>query len=270
MRKVFLLVNIVFLLVIGMSFASCLNSDDSPAIRYYVRVQSTMFGFYYFEDALGNKFTPTETSAAEVDASGFKASETNLAYIAFEFVEETQAATSKETTNEEYTIKLLGAQSIDGEDVVVASNQENMEMMAPETAPVGTLKFTDSWGTSAQPMLFDLDAVMVPISFYLTNDNEKFKMHKLYLACNLEDVKAGDTELVFYVRHDRGEDENASVSYAQWYGFDIRSAISEFVNLAGATPSKLIIKAHETSNPSTEIPEQYQEYEIEYKMPELN
>lgn len=270
MKQIKSLMTAALMLVMGIMMTSCLNSDNSPAINYlYVRVQSSMFGFYYFEDALGNKFTPTETSAAEVDASGFKASETKFAYIAFEFVEETQAA-SKEVTNEEYTIKLLGAKSIDGEDVVVASNQENMEMMAPETAPIGTLKFTDSWGTSAQPMLFDLDAVMVPISFYLTNDNEKFKMHKLYLACNLEDVKAGDTELVFYVRHDRGEDENASVTYAQWYGFDIRSAISEFVNLAGATPSKLIIKAHETSNPTTEIPEQYQEYEIEYKMPELN
>lgn len=270
MKQIKTLMVAALTLVMGVMMTSCLDSSDSPSIQYgYARVHS-MMGVYYFEDALGNTYTPTSASASKVDASGFKASETNLAYIAFEYIEdEIQQKTSEVVENQEFKIELLGAQSIDGDGVVVAYGKEDMETRAPETAPVGSLYFDNTWG-AVKPSLFDLDAVLVPISFYLTNDNDKFKMHKLYLACDMEEVTEGDTELVFYLRHDRGEDENASVVYSQWYGFDVREAVCSFVAKAGAVPTKLIIKAHESSSMTTEIPNEYKEYEIEYKMPDLN
>lgn len=262
--------SIILALSVSLLMTSCLDSSDSPSIQYgYARVHSTMWG-YYFEDAFGNTYTPTSVSASKVDASGFKASETNLAYIAFEYIEdEIQQKTSEVVENQEFKIELLGAQSIDGDGVVIAYGKEDMETRAPETAPVGTLYLNNTWG-AVKPSLFDLDAVLVPISFYLTNDNDKFKMHKLYLACDMEEVKEGDTELVFYLRHDCGEDENASVVYSQWYGFDVKAAVSAFVAKTGAVPTKLKIRAHESSNMTTEIPNEYKEYEIEYKMPDLN
>lgn len=272
MKQIKTLMGAALMLVMGVLMTSCLDSNDSPTMQsIYVRVVHNMMGGYYFEDAAGNTFIPTTSSVSKVEASGFQASGTNLAYIIFEYIEdEAQQKAGEVTKKQEFKIELLGAQSIDGAGVVIAQGKEDMDARAPETAPVGSLYFDNGWGGAVQPVLYDSNAVLVPISFYLTNDSDKFKLHKLYLACNMEEVTEGDTNLVFYLRHYRGEDENAAFTYSQWYGFDIGEAIRAFAAKAGANPAKLIIKAHESANMTTEIPNEYKDYEIEYKMPGSN
>lgn len=274
MKQIKSLMTAALMLVMGIMMTSCLNSDNGESLwdwAGFVLVQNTMAGTY-FQDAGGNKLIPTYESLMAAEQAGFKSSETNVAFIYIKFVEDTETSTKAgETTPQTIDVKLVVAQSLDGEDVVVAQTAEEMEGMAPETAPVGTLKFSDNtWGTIVKPTLFDLNTLLIPIQFYLTNDNEKFKLHKLYLACNMEEVSEGDTTLVFYLRHDRGADEKAEVYYSQWYGFDIRNAVQEFEAEAKANLAKIVIKVHETQSMTTELPDRYEEYEVEYTLETQN
>ena len=105
----------------------------------------------------------------------------------------------------------------------------------------------------------------------LQNDNDKFKMHKFALACVLDEIEAGATDLVFYLRHDKGADDKTDVYYSNWYGYDIKNALERFKEKAGNLPTKLVIKSHESGNNSnTEIPENYTEYTVEYKIASTN
>lgn len=274
MKQIKSLMTAALMLVMGIMMTSCLNSDDSEPLydwAGFVLVKNTMAGAY-FEDAAKNKLFPTYESLIAAEQAGFKYSETNVAFVYVKMVKEDEAATkATETEPKEYNVKLVAAQSLDGEDVVVAQTAEDMEGMAPETAPVGPLEFSDgTWGTTVKPMLFDLNTLLVPIRFNLTNDTDKFKLHKLYLACNMEEVSEGDTTLVFYLRHDRGEDDKAEVYYSQWYGFDIRAAVNMFAMKSGADPTKIVIKAHETQSMTTELPDRYEEYEVEYTLETQN
>lgn len=275
MKQIKSLMTAALMLVMGIMMTSCLNSDNSESLydwAGFVRVESYSMGGTLFVDAAGNKLIPTYESLIAAEQAGFEYSETNVAFVYVKMVKEDETATkATETEPKEYNVKLVAAQSLDGEDVVVAQTAEEMAGMAPETAPVGTLEFSDNtWGTTVKPMLFDLNTLLLPIQFYLTNDNEKFKLHKLYLACNMEEVSEGDTTLVFYLRHDRGEDDKAEVYYSQWYGFDIRAAVNMFAMKSGADPTKIVIKAHETQSMTTELPENYEEYEVEYTLETQN
>lgn len=262
-------------LIMGLSMTSCLDSTEGSSISYaYLRVKGA-YGLNWFEDVLGNKLYPTTASLTQVEASSdFKMSETNLAYIAFEFVEDETAGTqslSETSEPQDYNIELVAAASMDGPEVVISQTVEDMEVEVPETAPVNTLTLNSGYGAeSVKPMLYDLETLILPIQFNLSNDNEKFKMHKLVLACSRSEMTEGATDLVFYLRHDKGEDDGISYFYNQWYGYDIRYAVDEFQMATGAEPKKIIVKAHEDINQTGDIPDNYTEYEVEYKEPTLN
>ena len=73
--------------------------------------------------------------------------------------------------------------------------------------------------------------------------NDKFKMHKFALACVLDEIEVGATDLVFYLRHDKGADDKTDVYYSNWYGYDIKNALERFKEKAGNLPTKLVIKS---------------------------
>ena len=276
MRKIKSLMLVALTLIMGLSRTSCLDSGETSSISYaYLRVKG-MMGVNWFEDALGNRLYPTTASLTQVESSmDFKMSETNLAYIAFEFIEDEEGegtqSLSESTSPQSYTIDLKAAQSLDGPEVVISQTLADMEYDAPENAPVNTLSLSSGYGTDdIVPYLYDLETLILPIQFNLTNAQEEFEMHRLVLACSLEEMQEGATDLVFYLRHNRGEDEGREVYYSQWYAYDIRYAVEEFQIATGAQPKQIIVKAHEDINQTGEIPADYTEYEIEYKMPTLN
>ena len=66
-------------------------------------------------------------------------------------------------------------------------------------------------------------------------------------------------------------DDKTDVYYSNWYGYDIKNALERFKEKAGNLPTKLVIKSHESGNNSnTEIPENYTEYTVEYKIASTN
>ncbi len=130
------------------------------------------------------------------------------------------------TTN--FTLKNF--QPISFANAVVSMTAESLVVDAPETAPVITLKLENG---SVQPFLYNKDILVTPIAWRLQNDNDKFKMHKFALACVLDEIEAGATDLVFYLRHDKGADDKTDVYYSNWYGYDIKNALERFKEKAG-------------------------------------
>ena len=166
-----------------------------------------------------------------------------------------------------FDIEILSIAGITEDEIFIAQTDEEMEANAPETAPIMTLSPSDGYSKSI-PVLFDLDAVLLPIYFNIGDDSQEvFKKHKLVLACNMSEVESGSTELTLYLRHDKGTDDEKQYYTGNWYAFNLRSVIAEFTVKAGNIPTKLIIKAHEDLYQTGKMPEDYTTYEIEYEDP---
>lgn len=252
-------------LLMGISFTSCLNSDDGEYDDIYDMVLvNNYMGLLSFEDAAGNTYQPTPASVTQFEAnSSLKISDSRMGIILGKSIEPETNEKSK-TTN--FTLKNF--QPISFANAVVSMTAESLVVDAPETAPVITLKLENG---SVQPFLYNKDILLTPIAWRLQNDNDKFKMHKFALACVLDEIEAGATDLVFYLRHDKGADDKTDVYYSNWYGYDIKNALERFKEKAGNLPTKLVIKSHESGNNSnTEIPENYTEYTVEYKIASTN
>lgn len=251
-------------LLMGIAFTSCLNSDDGEYDDIYGMVLVNYMGLLSFEDAAGNTYQPTLASVTQFEAnSSLKISDSRMGIILGKSIEPETNEKSK-TTN--FTLKNF--QPISFANAVVSMTAESLVVDAPETAPVITLKLENG---SVQPFLYNKDILVTPIAWRLQNDNDKFKMHKFALACVLDEIEVGATDLVFYLRHDKGADDKTDVYYSNWYGYDIKNALERFKEKAGNLPTKLVIKSHESGNNSnTEIPENYTEYTVEYKIASTN
>lgn len=256
-------------LLMGISLTSCLNSDNNydKTRQGFARVKSSM-GLSWFEDAGGNKLYPTPASLAKVQADqGFSMSSTNLALIQFTPVE-TEAA-SKTNTQESTSldINLTGAMNCDGPQPIVVQNALEMESAATESAPIILL---NTGGYSYYPSyLFDKEIIMLTIFFRQTNSADKTKEHKFKLIANLEDITAESTDLILYLRHDKGTDDGKEASNFVYSGYDIREAVSEFTGITGKEPQKIKIKVKETgeySSSDNTLPKDYKEYSCEYKI----
>ena len=234
-------------LLMGISFTSCLNSDDGEYDDIYGMVLvNNYMGLLSFEDAAGNTYQPTPASVTQFEAnSSLKISDSRMGIILGKSIEPETNEKSK-TTN--FTLKNF--QPISFANAVVSMTAESLVVDAPETAPVITLKLENG---SVQPFLYNKDILVTPIAWIL------------------DEIEAGATDLVFYLRHDKGADDKTDVYYSNWYGYDIKNALERFKEKAGNLPTKLVIKSHESGNNSnTEIPENYTEYTVEYKIASTN
>ena len=279
MKRLFFYMNMILFFVTGLFVTSCLNSDSTGSVwdgAGIFRVEGGYLGSgYYFTDSYGNQYIPTYASLAQAEADGFDISEADYAYFYFKWVEdetEVEDKASDTTTTHSFDIELVSSViSIDENEILVAQTKEDMEVGAPETAPIMTMSPSiNGSSTDNGPFLFDLDAIILPIYFNMGNTQEAFDMHKFVLACDMSEVTEGSTELNLYLRHDKGDDDEIGYYTSNWYVYDLRYAISEFQAKAGATPTKLVIKAHEDEYQSGDIPNNYTEYKVEYKMPALN
>ena len=98
---------VAFTLLMGVSFTSCLNDDAGESMYDGIGYVRTVMGSY-FVDLYGNTYHPTMASVTEMEAQGFKMSGTDLAQIAFKYVEDTPATKAEggTFTPQDYRIKL--------------------------------------------------------------------------------------------------------------------------------------------------------------------
>lgn len=255
---------LAFTLLLGITFTSCLDSDDDSDRTGYAMVRCKSYmGLGWFEDRYGNQLNPTAASLLNVETqTNFNMSSTHLAMIQYRLVEtEGSASGSADTNNKKYDIELLAAESLDGPAVVVANNAEEMATRAPETASVVTIK---SSSFSYVPYVYDKETIFLPIVFRWSNESSMASQHKMVLACNLEDVTSGSKQLTFYLRHDRGTDEKENAVVGMLRGYDIGDAVSSFKAIAGNDPETVVLYVKETGEYSTAEPTELKKYTAKF------
>lgn len=271
MKKLNLLA-FVFALLMGVSFTSCLGSGDSemPYDSLCTVYVNNLYGQYLFEDAAGNTYIPSAESinAIKQNNSGFDLGDYKMAIIYFKWAtDETEGGTSTKadtTTPQSYDIDLVMIQKIDYLTATSIPTFENIETMAPGTAPVISLRQSTTWGDIVPEML-DWRTLIAQTGFYTTNDKDKFAEHVLKVVYVQDEITASSENLTIYIQHDKGEDDGYEARYANYYGFDLRQAIATFEGITGKKPAKIIVKAKETIYQSNTLPDKYTEYEVEYK-----
>lgn len=254
---------VAFTLLMGVSFTSCLDSNEGVVydVEGWPMLVRSYMGYVTFEKADGTIYTPTQTSLTQFETNNsIKVSDYKMGFVLGQTIE---PETDTKATNITFTLNTF--QPITFANAVVAQTKRDMDTVAPENSPVRMQSVKIS------PDLFNEDILMIPISWRLQNDGEKFKLHKLALACALDDIQEGDTELVFYIRHDNGGDEKFDVYYSAWYAYDIQSALNSFEAKTGKLPTKLVVKAHEAGDyGNNEMPTTYTDYSVEYKVASAN
>ena len=219
---------VAFTLLMGVSFTSCLNDDAGESMYDGIGYVRTVMGSY-FVDLYGNTYHPTMASVTEMEAQGFKMSGTDLAQIAFKYVEDTPATKAEGSTftPQDYRIKLVSAIAVDSYSTKHVSSVENMEMEAiPETAPIVTLEPTDNYGQTYKPWMYGAEMLVLPISWKMEKKEEMLKQHTMELVYINDESNESSTELVFYLRHNKGTDTKTDVFVVFLSLFPAFSALS--------------------------------------------
>lgn len=255
---------VAFTLLMGVSFTSCLNDDAGESMYDGIGYVRTVMGSYFI-NLYGNTYHPTMASVTEMEAQGFKMSGTDLAQIAFKYVEDTPATKAEggTFTPQDYRIKLVSAIAVDSYSTKHVSSVENMEMEAiPETAPIVTLEPTDNYGQTYKPWMYGAEMLVLPISWKMENKEEMLKQHTMELVYINDESNESSTELVFYLRHNKGTDTKTDVFAVRNKAYDVKQIMSDFKGKHGSYPTTIRIKA-KTDMDGAKLPEKYTDYTIE-------
>lgn len=216
---------VAFTLLMGVSLTSCLSDDAGESMYDGIGYVRTVMGTYFI-DPNGNTYYPTSSSVVEMEAQGFKMSEANLAYIAFKYVEDTPTTKADaNTTPKTFRIKLVSAAAVDSYQTEEAASIEDMETMVPENAPIVTLEPTDNYGQTYKPWMYGTEMLVLPVSWKMENKEEMLKQHTLSLVYIDSDEAESGTELVFYLRHDKGTDTKTDVFAVRNKAYNIRGVL---------------------------------------------
>lgn len=252
---------VAFTLLMGVSFTSCLNDDAGESMYDGIGYVRTVMGSY-FVDLYGNTYHPTMASVTEMEAQGFKMSGTDLAQIAFKNVEDTPATKAEggTFTPQDYRIKLVSAIAVDSYSTKHVSSVENMEAEAmPETAPIVTLESTDNYGQTYKPWMYGAEMLVLPISWKMENKEEMLKQHTMELVYIEDESNESSTELVFYLRHNKGTDTKTDVFAVRNKAYDVKKIMSDFKEKHGSYPTTIRIKA-KIDMDGAKLPEKYTDY----------
>ncbi|MBQ8673162.1 MAG: hypothetical protein IJ511_03790 [Bacteroides sp.] len=255
--------------LMGVSFTSCLDSDDSEYNSVGLFRVMTGYSGSYFMDLVGNQLYPTYSSVLEIEEQlGGPISAYDLAYIQYSYVEETTTRAESSTTPQVYNIKLLGFVGYTATLTETISSEEEVGDLSSNEVPFVSLTPSGSNGYGYNytnyPATYGKLYLLAPIAFMTTNDEEKFKQHSFHLAFIPANVQSGDTELVFYMSHDAGSDDMSTspVTTSGTKIFDIQSALMNFQAKTGAYPKKITIKAKVNEN-STTLPDEFTSVSID-------
>lgn len=257
----------VLTLLMCTSLTSCLSTDDTdPGYEAVLQVYvDNLYGTPYFRDAAGNMLFPTSESLAYFNQNGYDLSDYDMLIIYFNYEESSDAQRSEtSTTPQTYYIELVAFQPMEVPETIGVQTVEDMEVTAPETAPMLTLRLTSSLGAIA-PYMFDDRTAVAYTGFWLTNEQDMLEKHTVRLVYVYDEIEPSSEDLVVYLRHDKGEDDGVEVYYANYYGLNLQAPLSYFRGVTGHDPENIIIKAKECTYSTTSLPTEYSTSEIEYK-----
>lgn len=95
----------------------------------------------------------------------------------------------------------------------------------------------------------------------MENKEEMLKQHTLSLVYIDSDEAESSTELVFYLRHDKGTDTKTDVFAVRNKAYNIKNIMDDFKDKNGSYPTTIIVKAKTDVDGAT-LPENYTDYSI--------
>lgn len=250
-------------LCMGLSFTSCLDSDNDTDTNYvggFVKVSSSYMGFGSFISPDGKTtINPSTASLTNLEQNGFKMSEVNAAFVqgTYSEAENPDAATTLKFNN----VSISYAASLDARVEIVdqkgaLNDSINRACIRNiDNSQRGNNYFSEDFN---KPWFFyDNTTLVLPISYNLSGQ----KLHAFTLVFYASEVEPGDTTLKLSLKH-YNANENASNNdsysfaanypYAYFYAFDLRNAIAYWqrTNPGSAEPQTVTIEyvASEFSN----------------------
>ncbi len=237
-------------LLMGISFTSCLDSDNNAGYDAagYVRVASSMYGVQ-LKDLDGNRFLPTMASLAALKQQGvdLTSSEYDLVYVYLKWVEETA---NKTKAGEARQVELVAASPVSKGKAFRQVNGMD-ELVVVNEAPVVTLLPSTGAGYgNTKPWLYGSELIVVPVHWRMKNDKDMLKQHTFTLnyveGVSTNEQLQGNKTLALYLLHDKGtdnEEKNKLVDAANNFTFDIHDYLERYKMENGAYPTKVVVKA---------------------------
>lgn len=250
--------------LMGVSLTSCMDSGNSESLyddAGYLRTVHSYMGISYFEDLNGNRYIPTESSLAKMKTDyGFDITTADLVLIYFKYVDTTTGGDNAKS-NDKY-ITLVSAEAIDSYDSRTVQSETDMESSVTENAPIITLNPKNNYENTYKPILYGAEMVLLPLYWRMENKAETLAQHSFNLVYVADDTHENSTELVLYLRHDKGTDTKNEVEVYRLKAFDIEDIFSQFKDVTGSYPAKMTIKA-KTATDGVTLPDTYTDYEVD-------
>lgn len=266
MKQVKVLV-LTLIVLMGVGFTSCMNSDDNTTnLGYSVVKVHSYLGSVFFEDASGFKYYPSVASLAAVEADplNFKTSSTNLAYIGYQYDTATQQVTENTT---KLNVELFYAVSLDSKVEYVSEPGADNDSIAK--APIITLKGTANSYYNYEPIMFDNNTLLLSVNYFMSinSPSHNFTLVHYQNEDPTPGAPAVDGEnnvVTLYLRHNNGSDTSTSgtsLGYAQSLPYVFYKAFN-LSSLHLSSGTKLIIKTLESSNSIKLEDGEEKEYEV--------
>lgn len=96
----------------------------------------------------------------------------------------------------------------------------------------------------------------------MENKEEMLKQHTMELVYIEDESNESSTELVFYLRHNKGTDTKTDVFAVRNKAYDVKKIMSDFKEKHGSYPTTIRIKA-KIDMDGAKLPEKYTDYTIE-------
>ncbi len=194
---------IAFTLILGISFTSCLNSDnDTTATRQYFAKVSSSYGYYYFQTADGVTITPTTASIANWEATNKVQLSSYVGQFVFVVVTwDTSLVTVPDNSTSITGVDFGGLLPFDGTAEIVDNKGASNDSIS--NAAIISLESSSS---GMKPYFFDATTLILPVDYYM---NAKYHYFTLVYYPE-EQVNGGP--LTLYLRHNNMGDSGTSTS----------------------------------------------------------
>jgi len=246
---------IAFTLILGISFTSCLNSDnDTTATRQYFAKVYSSYGYYYFKTADGVTITPTTASIANWEATNKVQLSSYMNQFVFIVVTwDTSLVTVPDNSTSITNVDFGGLLPFDGTAEVVENKGASNDSIS--NAPIISL---ESSASGMKPYFFDATTLILPVNYYM---NAKYHYFTLVYYPD-EQVNGGP--LTLYLRHNNKGDSGTSTSSLDYanqsyynYGylrllykdFDLTRIFQAYKDKTGVSVAPTKVNVVTTENP---------------------
>lgn len=248
---------IAFTLLMGISLTSCIGEGDPTVSNVTFGKITESFPRLVIETPGGIKFNAVN----ETDMGLYTG---DYVYFQFSYDSDLQKVDNN-TKSIDATITIFEKMTY-RPAVAAADKGENFENVTliqmgdgPEVNSNYGIKF----------LYYDKSKLIVPLIFLVKEaSKEALGKHEFTLVFNEEEVKAGASEIVFYLRH-KSSDTEAKKAVLSYKMFDINRALEQFVAKAGNKPTKVVIYTNETKDNTTDAldkkKDELTKYEVVYE-----